>query len=115
MTNLDTIKAEAVKKFEEKFMKHKMFARGVWGFEFQNLEDALLSEIDRAVEAATKVDHSIDVRYETDVLKAFDKFIKKWCGIHYPHLIDNDENDGQFMRDKIDDLLQKLSFTKETK
>jgi len=79
----------------------------------EQIEKFLLSEIDRAVEAATKVDHSIDVRYETDVLKAFDKFIKKWCGIHYPHLIDNDENDGQFMRDKIDDLLQKLSILEE--
>ena len=59
------------------------------------------------------VDHSIDVRYETDIVEALDKFIKKWCGIHYSHLIDNDENDGQFMRDKIDDLLQKLSSLKE--
>lgn len=53
------------------------------------------------------VDHSIDVRYEEDVLKAFDKFIKKWCGVSYPHLIDDDENDGQFMREKIESLLAK--------
>lgn len=49
-----------------------------------------------------EIDHTIDVRYEDDLVKAFDKFIEKWCGEWYPHLIDTDENDGQFMREKID-------------
>jgi len=48
-----------------------------------------------------KIDHSIDVRYEKDVIVAFDKFIKKWCGNNYSHLIDNDQNDGEYMREKI--------------
>ena len=47
------------------------------------------------------IDHSIDVRNEPDVIKAFNKFIKKWCGSNYSHLIDTDEQDGQFMRDKL--------------
>jgi hypothetical protein len=51
-----------------------------------------------------KIDHSIDVRYEPDVIKAFNKFIKKWCGNWYPHLIDSDEQDGQFMREKIENI-----------
>ena len=51
----------------------------------------------------TKIDFSIDVRYEQDIIKAFNKFIEKWCGGNYPHLIDSDENDGQFMREKIED------------
>lgn len=51
------------------------------------------------------IDFSIDVRYETDVIEAFNKFIKKWCGSNYPHLIDTDEQDGQFMRDKIQELI----------
>ena len=47
------------------------------------------------------IDHSIDVRYEPDVIKAFDKFIEKWCGSNAAHLLDSDEQDGQFMREKI--------------
>ena len=49
-----------------------------------------------------QINHDIDVRYEDDVIEAFNKFIKKWCGKYYPHLIDDDENDGQFMREKIE-------------
>lgn len=51
------------------------------------------------------IDFSIDVRYEEDVIKAFNKFIKKWCGKYYSHLIDSDEQDGQFMREKIEDAI----------
>lgn len=53
----------------------------------------------------TRIDDSIDVRYEGDLIKAFNKFIEKWCGNWYSHLIDTDENDGQFIRDKIDLLI----------
>ena len=52
----------------------------------------------------SKIDHSIDVRYEEDVIKAFDKFIEKWCEDYFPHLIDSDENDGEFMREKIREI-----------
>lgn len=52
----------------------------------------------------TGIDDSIDIRYEGDLETAFNKFIKKWCGKWYPHLIDSDENDGQFIRDKIYEL-----------
>lgn len=55
----------------------------------------------------TQIDHTIDVRYEPDLEEAFNKFIKKWCGKWYSHLIDTDENDGQFIRDKIQALHQK--------
>jgi len=51
-----------------------------------------------------KIDHTIDVRYEPDAIQAFDKFIKKWCGGWYGHLVDSDENDGEFMRQKIREL-----------
>lgn len=54
------------------------------------------------------IDWSIDVAGETDVIEAFNKFIKKWCGDNYPHLIDTDEQDGQFMRDKIQALLDQI-------
>ena len=33
--------------------------------------------------------------------KEFNIFIKKWCGTHYSHLIDSDENDGEFIRHLI--------------
>lgn len=48
-----------------------------------------------------EIDHTIDVRYEPDLMEAFNKFIQKWCGGYYPHLIDSDENDGEFIRQKI--------------
>jgi len=48
-----------------------------------------------------QVDHSIDIRYEEDLLVAFNKFIKKWCGKYAEHLLDDDENDGQYIRNKI--------------
>jgi hypothetical protein len=31
----------------------------------------------------------------------FNKFIKKWCGNNYAHLIDTDENDGEGFRGDI--------------
>lgn len=68
-------------------------------------KQAILTAHQAAVEAAEEkanmVDHTIDVRNEPDVIKAFNLFIQKWCGRSYPHLIDSDENDGEFMRDKI--------------
>jgi hypothetical protein len=53
-----------------------------------------------------EINWDIDVRYENDVLKAFDKFIEKWCGKNSAHLLDNDEQDGEFMRDKIRELIK---------
>ena len=31
----------------------------------------------------------------------FETFIKKWCGVNAGHLLDNDENDGQRLRESI--------------
>lgn len=33
----------------------------------------------------------------------FEEFIKKWCDKWYPHLIDNDENDGEKLRQFVRD------------
>ena len=33
-------------------------------------------------------------------------FLKKWCGNMYGHLVDTDENDGQKLREDIDDLIK---------
>lgn len=49
------------------------------------------------------IDHSIDVRNEPDAVEAFNKFIKKWCPEYSAHLVDSDDNDGEFMRQKIVD------------
>jgi len=54
-----------------------------------------------------KIDWNIDIKSEKNILKAFDKFIEKWCGQSSAHLLDNDEQDGEFMRDKIRKLLVK--------
>jgi uncharacterized protein YllA (UPF0747 family) len=60
-----------------------------------------------------KINHNIDVRYEDDIIKAFNKFIEKWCGSHFPHLIDTDENDGEYMREKIRELSQSNDHIKK--
>ena len=31
----------------------------------------------------------------------FEKFLKKWTGDNFPHLVDTDENDGQRIRDLV--------------
>ena len=61
------------------------------------------------------INHNIDVRYEKNLEKAFDKFIEKWCGSWYHHLIDTDENDGQFIRDKIQNHIDKQRVKKAIK
>lgn len=53
-----------------------------------------------------KIDWDIDVRYESDVIEAFNKFIRKWCGSNFAHLSDSDEQDGEFMREKIREINQ---------
>ncbi|TFB85823.1 hypothetical protein E3O44_12540 [Cryobacterium algoricola] len=41
-------------------------------------------------------------------IDAFNLFIKKWCP-HSSHLLDSDDNDGQYMRDRINQLTQEKS------
>ena len=48
----------------------------------------------------------------TDLREDFNKFIKKWTGNSYPHLIDNDENDGERFRQLLDSYLPKSSIKK---
>jgi hypothetical protein len=38
---------------------------------------------------------------EEYLINNFNKFIKKWCGNMYAHLIDTDENDGEGFRGDI--------------
>jgi hypothetical protein len=61
------------------------------------------------------VDHTINVRGEQDAVEAFNKFIRKWCGSNYPHLIDSDQNDGEFVREKIQWLKTKPAIDPEIK
>ena len=44
---------------------------------------------------------------EFNLIDEFNKFIKKWCGNSYPHLIDTDENDGERFRSLLREALQK--------
>ena len=37
----------------------------------------------------------------SDIDKQLDNFITRWCGENAAHLLDNDENDGQRLRDYI--------------
>ena len=42
---------------------------------------------------------------DKEIIEEFNKFIKKWAGNSYPHLIDTDENDGENFRQLIQDSL----------
>ena len=95
---------QAVEKTKERIEKILIECEGE-NWKFDEAIEQLLSLIDEEKERITKVDHSIDVRYEEDVIKAFDKFIEKWCGVYSGHLSDDDENDGEFMREKIEALV----------
>ena len=43
----------------------------------------------------------LEFRKETDVIKKFNLFLKLHCKDDYPHLIDSDDNAGEFMRQAI--------------
>ena len=58
---------------------------------------------------------------EWKLIQEFDNFIKKWCGKSVPHLLDNDENDGERFRilltttrkEAIEECVGVLELTKE--
>lgn len=41
---------------------------------------------------------------QAEVREKFNAFIKEYCGTWYPHLIDSDDNDGEFFRDYLDNF-----------
>ena len=49
----------------------------------------------------SKIDFTIDVKNEKNILKMVDKFIQKWCGENKAHLSDSDDNDGEYLREAI--------------
>jgi hypothetical protein len=116
-----------MKKFKEEKRKelekgYRQITTDVWGYRLIGkrfwvvldfLWDFISQTIDEAMEKEREVNFDIDIRYEKNLLKAFNKFIEKWCGSNFAHLIDNDENDGEFMRQKIKRLLSTISKKKD--
>ena len=78
------------------WLKEVLPKTGVYG----DIEAYAASERAKAAENQ-EIDWSIDVRYAPDLETAFNRFIQKWCSSSYPHLIDSDDNDGQFIRNMI--------------
>ena len=50
---------------------------------------------------------------EENVIKAFNFFIKVWLPNYYPHLIDNDENDGEKFRQLVKDSFKEAQQKKD--
>jgi len=44
----------------------------------------------------------------------FDSFLRKWCSNYYPHLCDTDENDGQALRDFVEENYIEKQKVRET-
>lgn len=113
MKTLEEIKKEFEKKFHQTMFcnKHEVYpcekCGGVWNF--------IESTISQTKQEEENIDWNIDVRYEKDLETAFNKFIEKWCKSNFPHLIDNDENDGEFIRMKIRKLQRKAKSASQTK
>ena len=47
------------------------------------------------------------------IVDKFNEFIKNWCGDSYPHLIDSDDNDGEFFRNELKELQSQLAKAEE--
>lgn len=101
---------EIKKRFEKKFVDQVMTPQG--GREVWEWVESTISQTKQEEE---NIDWNIDVRYEKDLETAFNKFIEKWCKSNFPHLIDNDENDGEFIRMKIRKLQRKAKSASQTK
>lgn len=43
-----------------------------------------------------------------EAVEKFNLFIKDWTGTWYPHLIDTDDNEGQFFRNYLDSFAEKV-------
>ena len=52
------------------------------------------------------------VKRSDGIEEKFNAFIKKWCGSNAPHLLDTDENDGEYFREL---LRNHILNTKESK
>ena len=106
MTTLPTIKAEAIKRFEEEFGLYRDTEHEYYAGHIREFKVFLLSEIDRAVASIV------------GVVEDMKKNVP-------PYPVEEGVTGGrnEAMRDgarlgyfqALDDLLQKLSFTKETK
>lgn len=82
-----------------------------WG-NFDGLHGELLAEVERLTNEAHRlryestpergVEDYLALRYATDPVEAFNLFIKAWVPEHFhAHLLDTDENDGEFVRGHI--------------
>lgn len=55
-----------------------------------------------SIPAAHTTEQHIALRYADDPIEAFNLFIQRWVPANWHgHLLDTDENDGQFVRDHI--------------
>jgi len=52
------------------------------------------------------MNNKIPQEIEEKIIEKFNLFIEKWCGDNFPHLIDNDDNDGEDFRDELRGLFQ---------
>lgn len=72
------------------------------------IEEAITALIDKRVREATKPPLDLNA-YENQLsaqvsdIEAFNLFIRKWCP-HATHLLDTDDNDGQYIRDRLAQL-----------
>jgi hypothetical protein len=52
---------------------------------------------------------------QQEIVEDFDNFIKKWCGGMKAHLLDSDDNDGEYFRDRLRNETLPKNFVKDLK
>lgn len=98
----DEIRAILERHLKQTIYRH---LRAVENESTEALENSLVSYCEGLIYAQLRergVEEYLALRYADDPIEAFNLFIKAWVPERYhEHLLDNDENDGQFVRNHI--------------
>ena len=65
-----------------------------------------MSKTRRGVKALLILTMTTEQELKKEIEELVNPFLKEWTGNSYPHLVDDDENDGESLRESIFELVQ---------